>query len=113
MMAGMESRFHGKLRRWQDYGSIDNIAAESFGLAKSQVYGKARPRLPVIPKFIEVQPRNCATEAPESLRDVKVDGPRSYGAKLRGRSAHAVVQRRRSAGRHAERDLRRLTGDFS
>ncbi len=81
MMAGMESRFHGKMRHWQDYGSIENIAVESFGLAKSQVYGKARPSLPVIPKFIEVQPRNCATEAPESLRDVKVDGPRSYGAK--------------------------------
>jgi hypothetical protein len=81
MLAGMESLFHGKLRRWQDYGGIENIAAESFRLAKSQVYGKARPRLPVIPRFIEVQPRNCATEAPESLRSVKVDGPRSYGAK--------------------------------
>jgi hypothetical protein len=80
MMAGMDSRFRGKLRRWQDYGSIENIAAESFALAKSQVYGKARPRLPVIPRFIDVQPRNCATDAPESLRSVKVDGPRSYGA---------------------------------
>ncbi len=80
MLAGMESRFRGKLRGWQDYGSIEKIAAESFGLAKSQVYGKARPRLPVIPKFVDVQPRNCATEAPESLRSVKVDGPRSYGA---------------------------------
>jgi len=79
MMAGMESRFRGKMRHWQDYGSIEKIAAESFELAKSQVYGKAHPRLPVIPKFIEVQPRNCATEAPQSLRDVKVDGPRSYG----------------------------------
>ncbi len=79
MLAGMETRFRGKLRRWQDYGSIDRIAAESFKVAKSQVYGKARPRLPVIPRFIEVQPRNCATEAPESLRAVKVDGPRSYG----------------------------------
>jgi hypothetical protein len=80
MIAGMESRFRGKMRRWQDYGSIDQIAGESFQIAKSQVYGKARPRLPVIPKFIDVQPRNCATEAPKSLRDVKVDGPRSYGA---------------------------------
>ena len=80
MMAGMESRFHAKLHHWQDYGSIEKIAAESFGLAKTQVYGKARPRLPVIPTFVEVQPRNCATEAPQSLRDVKVDGPRSYGA---------------------------------
>jgi hypothetical protein len=80
MIAGMESRFHGKIPHWQAYGNIDNIAAESFQLAKSQVYGKARPRLPVIPKFIEVQPRNCVTEAPESLRSVTVDGPRSYGA---------------------------------
>jgi hypothetical protein len=80
MIAAMESRFRGKMRRWQDYCSIENIAAESFGIAKTQVYGKARPRLPVIPEFIEVQPRNCATEAPESLRSVKVDGPRSYGA---------------------------------
>ncbi|HUE02567.1 MAG TPA: S1/P1 nuclease [Bryobacteraceae bacterium] len=79
MMAGMESSFHGKMEHWQDYGSIDKIAAESFDLAKSQVYGKARPPLPVIPKFIDVQPRYCSTEAPESLRAVKVDGPRSYG----------------------------------
>lgn len=79
MLAAMESRFRGKLRRWQDYGSIDNIAAESWSLAKSQVYGKARPRLPVIGEFIEVQPRNCATEAPAAVRDVQVNGPRSYG----------------------------------
>jgi len=80
MIAGMETRFHRKLRRWENYGSPGKIAAESFGLAKSQVYGKARPRLPVIPRFVEVQPRNCASEAPESLTSVKVDGPRSYGA---------------------------------
>ena len=79
MMAGMESSFHGKMEHWQDYGSIDKIAAESFDLAKSQVYGKARPPLPVIPKFIDVQPRYCSTEAPESFSRVKVDGPRSYG----------------------------------
>jgi hypothetical protein len=79
MIAAMESRFRGKMRRWQDYNSVENIAAESFTIAKTQVYGKARPRLPVIGKFIEVQPRNCATEAPESLRSVMVDGPRSYG----------------------------------
>ena len=80
MISGMEARFRGKIRGWQAYGSIEKIAAESFGLAKSQVYGKARPRLPVIPRFIEVQPRNCATDAPAGLRSVMVDGPRSYGA---------------------------------
>ncbi len=80
MIAGMESRFHGKIRGWQDYKTIETIAAESFGVAKSQVYGKARPRLPVIQQFVDVQPRNCASEAPASLREVKVDGPLSYGA---------------------------------
>jgi hypothetical protein len=78
--ASMDSRYQAKMHRWQDYGSIENIATESFRLAKSQVYGKARPRIPVIPNFIEVQPRYCATEAPESVRDVVVDGPLSYGA---------------------------------
>jgi hypothetical protein len=80
MIAGMEARFHGKQPRWQNYGSIEAIAAESWGLAKSQVYGKTKPRLPVIAKFIDVQPRNCATDAPESVRQVQVDGPRSFGA---------------------------------
>jgi len=80
MIAGMESRFRGKLARWQDYGGIDKIAAESFELAKSQVYGKARPRIPVIATFVEVQPRDCATQAPEGVRNVLVEGPRSYGA---------------------------------
>src|SRR5579871_5679758 len=79
MIDAMESRFRGQQRHWGNYGSVDSIAAESFKLAKSQVYGKARPRLPVIPTFVEVQPRDCATQAPEALRSVKVDGPRSYG----------------------------------
>ncbi len=77
--AKIDSELQKKLRPWQDYGNIDRIAAESFRLAKSEVYGKARPRLPVVPTFIDVQPRNCSTEAPESLRRVIVDGPRSYG----------------------------------
>jgi len=80
MIAGMETRFQGKVRHWERYGSIDNIAADSFRVAKTQVYGKARPRLPVIATFIDVQPRNCSAEAPASLREVMVDGPRSYGA---------------------------------
>jgi len=80
MLAGMESRFRGKLARWQDYGSIERIAAESFEVAKTQVYGKARPRIPVVAAFVEVQPRDCATQAPEGVRTVQVQGPRSYGA---------------------------------
>jgi len=79
MLAGMESRFRGRLRAWQNYGSVEKIAAESFQLARSQVYGKARPRIPVVATFIEVQPRACATEAPEEVRRVLVDGVRSYG----------------------------------
>jgi hypothetical protein len=86
MLAGMESRFHGRLRQWQNYGSVEKIAAESFELAKMQVYGKARPGIPVVPTFIEVDPRACATEAPEAVRRVRVDGLRSYG----GRSLDVV-----------------------
>jgi hypothetical protein len=86
MLAGMESRFRGRLREWQNYGSVEKIAAESFQLARSQVYGKARPRIPVIATFIEVQPRACATEAPKEVRRVLVDGLRSYG----GRSLDVV-----------------------
>jgi hypothetical protein len=80
MIGGMETLFSGSRKHWQHYGSIDRIAAESFRIAKSQVYGKARPPLPLIPTFVDVLPRNCATEAPASLRSVVVDGPRSYGA---------------------------------
>ena len=74
----MESRFHGRLREWRNYGSVERIAAESFQLARSQVYGKALPRIPAITKFIEVSPRACATAAPENVRTVLVDGLRSY-----------------------------------
>jgi len=81
MLAKMESRFRGRLREWQNYGSVEKIAAESFALAKFQVYGKARPPIPVVAAFIEVQPRACATEAPEQVRNVLVDGVRSYGVR--------------------------------
>jgi predicted Zn-dependent protease with MMP-like domain len=79
MLAAMESRFQQQRKRWEHYGSIEQIAAESFRLAKSQVYGKARPRVPLIHTFVEVVPRYCSTQAPENLREVQVDGPRSYG----------------------------------
>ncbi len=78
MLAAMEARYQGKRDRWQNYGSVENIAAESFRLAKSQAYGKARPRIPVVATFVDVQPRYCATQSPESVRGVQVDGPRSY-----------------------------------
>jgi len=45
------------------------------------VYGKAKPPIPVIARFIEVEPRACATEAPEAVRKVRVDGLRSYGSR--------------------------------
>jgi hypothetical protein len=79
LMAGMEKRFRHQTQHWQNYDSIENIAGESFKLAKSQVYGKAKPRVPIVPMFVEVQPRLCGTQAPESIRVIQVDGPRSYG----------------------------------
>jgi hypothetical protein len=79
MLDAMESRYRGQRRHWENYSAIENIAAESWGLAKSKVYGKTKPRVPVIDTFIEVQPSHCDTEAPARLRQIKVDGPHSFG----------------------------------
>jgi hypothetical protein len=78
MLAKMEIRYRGRLGEWQDYGSIEKIAAQSFQLARYRVYGRARPHIPVVDKFIEVHPRACATEAPVQVRRVRVEGRRSY-----------------------------------
>lgn len=79
LVSDMESRYRSKLRAWQDYGTAEKIAAESFRLARSQVYAKSLPHIPIVGTFFDVQPRNCSTGAPASIRSVIVDGPRSYG----------------------------------
>jgi hypothetical protein len=56
----------------------DQIATESFGIAKQNVYAKATPKIPTIHKFVDVSPRECKNEAPRSIQRVRVDGEASY-----------------------------------
>jgi hypothetical protein len=52
---------------------------ESFGVAKSDVYPKAKPVVvPVIDHFVDLTPSECATKAPAAIRALHVDGPASF-----------------------------------
>lgn len=56
----------------------DVIAAETFELARTAVYGRTQPRIPVIQSFIEVSPSECSTKAPAGIMRVRVKGPESF-----------------------------------
>src|SRR5206468_4220699 len=70
--------FHTHTNEFQMKTNSDQIAIESFALAKQNVYGKATPKIPVIHKFVDVSPKECETQAPSSIRHVKVDAEASY-----------------------------------
>lgn len=55
------------------------IAAESFALAKDEIYAKAKPTaVPVIDHFVDVSPSHCATNAPSEITNASVQGPASF-----------------------------------
>ena len=56
----------------------NQIAAESFGLARTAVYAKAKPAIPVINKFIDVSVSQCQTQAPAQINAITVDAKASY-----------------------------------
>jgi hypothetical protein len=57
----------------------DQIAAESFTLAKNEVYPKTKPTaIPIIDHFVDVTPSECGSKAPAEIRAVTVDGPASF-----------------------------------
>jgi hypothetical protein len=56
----------------------DQMADESFGLAKSSVYAKTMPLVPTIDHFVQVSPQQCATQAPAAIQMANVDGPGSF-----------------------------------
>jgi hypothetical protein len=56
----------------------NQIAAESFGLAGTEVYRKAKPAIPVINKFIDISPSQCKALAPPELNAITVDAKGSY-----------------------------------
>src|SRR5262249_13406361 len=69
---------HTHTNEFQMKTNPDQISTESFALAKQEVYGKAKPKVPVIHKFVDVSPKECETQAPSSIRHVKVDAEASY-----------------------------------
>ena len=69
--------FHTRTAEFQMTTNPDEIAIESFGIAKQDVYGKAKPKIPVIHKFVDVSPKECKTQVPHSILQVKVDAETS------------------------------------
>jgi hypothetical protein len=56
----------------------NQIAVESFGLARAVAYGKAKPAVPVINRFINVSPSLCKKQAPFEINAITVDAKGSY-----------------------------------
>lgn len=51
------------------------IAAESFTLARDDIYAKAKPTaVPIINHFVAVSPSQCATNAPSEITNASVRG---------------------------------------
>src|SRR5262245_14606457 len=54
------------------------IANESFGIGKADVYGKTMPLVPTIDHFVQVSSRQCEEQAPPEITMISVDGPGSF-----------------------------------
>ena len=55
------------------------MAAESFGIAKDQVYPAGMPKIPIIDHFVAgVTPQTCHQTAPQEIVSLKVDGQASF-----------------------------------
>src|SRR5204863_8239635 len=75
------------------------ITKESFQLAKDEVYAKGilnqrgpngrAASIPVFPRYVDVSPRECDTEAPARIRNLTVDGEESYSTD----ETHAVIEK--------------------
>jgi hypothetical protein len=62
-------------------GVVDpqQIAAESFALAKDEIYPEIKPAaIPIIDHFVDVTPSECSVKAPAEIRSASVDGPASF-----------------------------------
>ena len=82
------NEFGTRTNEFQMKTDADQIAAESFELAKDAVYAKAKPKVHIIHKFVDVTPKECANEAPASILHVRVDGDASYD----NDATHSVVR---------------------
>jgi hypothetical protein len=56
------------------------IAAESFAVAKDDIYPKVKPTaIPIIDHFVDLRPSECSVKAPPEIRNALIDGPMSFG----------------------------------
>ena len=76
--AALIQEFQSHKAAFQAQTDPNKIAAESFQLAKEKVYAKAHPRIPTIGFFVDVSPKDCRSEAPPSIRRLKIDVEQSY-----------------------------------
>jgi hypothetical protein len=61
-----------------DASAASVVAAESFALAKAEIYGKAQPVIPTIDHFVDVRPSQCSLQAPPEIRSLKVNAQLSF-----------------------------------
>jgi hypothetical protein len=54
------------------------MAAESFGIAKSQIYPKTIPLVPVVNQFFNALPGKCATTAAPQVNKITIDAKKSF-----------------------------------
>lgn len=71
-------KFKAQQAIFQSLLDPNQIAAESFGLAKTVAYGQATPKIPVIPQFIELTPSQCTMLAPAQINSIVVDAKTSF-----------------------------------
>jgi hypothetical protein len=54
------------------------IAIESFQIARTNVYPRAVPAVPVIPQFFDARPGKCETTAPAAINGITIDARKSF-----------------------------------
>jgi nuclease S1 len=74
----IDQSLNGKLSVFQALTDPDTIAAESFAIARTFPYGKAKPSIPVIDHFVDLTPSECKTKAPAEINALSVDAKTSF-----------------------------------
>lgn len=54
------------------------IAMESFQIARTNVYPRAVPAIPVIPQFFDARPGKCISTAPAAINAITIDARKSF-----------------------------------
>ena len=54
------------------------IAGESFQIARAQVYPRATPPIPVVPQFFDARPGKCESTASPAINRITIDARKSF-----------------------------------